>query len=197
MQDKRKKHLSQEDQALWEAVRKTVKPLRNTAAPPASLIDPKTESPSSTSEMRIEAPARSAKDSTKLTARALPSWQAPPQSRRPEPYPQAQLDDTMMRKLRKGALQVDDRIDLHGMFEYQAHQMLLSFLESSRHSGCRIVLVITGKGERTGSILRNAVPRWLVEPVFRPLVSGYRVAAQIHGGEGALYIRLRRQKENR
>ncbi|MEM1047052.1 MAG: Smr/MutS family protein [Pseudomonadota bacterium] len=98
---------------------------------------------------------------------------------------------------------IDGRIDLHGMTQRSAHGRLLSFLDQARSHGSRVVLVITGKGVRTpdapGShretgVLRRAVPLWLEEPAFRALVAGYSPAHRSHGGDGALYVRLRRRR---
>ena len=81
------------------------------------------------------------------------------------------------------------------MAELQAHHALQRFLERARQEDARIVLVITGKGERSGGILRRAVPRWLAEPPMSGFVGSWRRAHPTHGGEGALYVRLRRLRE--
>ncbi|MEZ5799506.1 MAG: Smr/MutS family protein [Nitratireductor sp.] len=120
-----------------------------------------------------------------------------PYQARPKPAVSSgpgRIDDTTARKLRKGRLEIDGRIDLHGMNEFEAHERLYRFLLNEKASGSRLVLVITGKGARSGGILRNAVPRWLGEANFRPLVNGCRQAHLSHGGEGALYVRIRRTR---
>ena len=80
------------------------------------------------------------------------------------------------------------------MTQSEAHALLLSFLQRAHANGVRYVLVITGKGFSSGGdgILRRQVPAWLSTPPFRALVSSHDVSARQHGGEGALYIRLRR-----
>ncbi len=94
-------------------------------------------------------------------------------------------------------------LDLHGMTQAAAHGALRSFLFSSQARGDRCVLVITGKGARTGTehaepgVLRRVVPQWLRLPDLRGLVLGFEEAAQRHGGAGALYIRLRRRPDDR
>ena len=89
------------------------------------------------------------------------------------------------------------RIDLHGLTQGEAHGLLHSFLYRAHANGLRHVLVITGKGSSLGSdgILRQAVPHWFATPSFRPLVSAYEFAHQSHGGDGAIYVRLRRLSE--
>lgn len=113
-------------------------------------------------------------------------------------------------RLRRGKLQVDARLDLHGCTVYEAHDRLLEFLRVSQSTGARCVLVVTGKGRRRTLGIGNAdqdsehrpgklrvsVPRWLNEPAFRPLVLSVSHATPKDGGEGALYILLRKTSKN-
>ncbi len=80
--------------------------------------------------------------------------------------------------------------------QFDAHGALLGFLHRVHAGGLRHVLVITGKGTSKGGdgVLRRTVPGWLATPAFRGLVSAHATAARHHGGEGALYIRIRRAK---
>lgn len=106
------------------------------------------------------------------------------------------FEKPVKRKLSRGRLALEARIDLHGMFQSEAHALLLDFLVHAHERGLRHVLVITGKGSSMGSegALRRAVPLWFSKPEFRYLISSHEAAAQHHGGEGALYVRLSRQK---
>jgi len=106
------------------------------------------------------------------------------------------LERPVRRKLAKGRLALEARIDLHGMIQSEAHGLLLSFMIQAHARGMRHVLVITGKGASIGSdgALKRAVPLWFSLPEFRPLISSYEPAARNHGGEGALYVRLARAK---
>ena len=105
------------------------------------------------------------------------------------------LERPVKRKIAKGRLALEARIDLHGMVQSEAHGFLLGFLIKAHERGLRHVLVITGKGTSLGSdgALKRAVPLWFSLPEFRPLISSYEPAARNHGGEGALYVRLARQ----
>ena len=105
------------------------------------------------------------------------------------------LERPVKRKIAKGRLALEARIDLHGMIQSEAHGFLLGFLIKAHQRGLRHVLVITGKGTSLGSdgALKRAVPLWFSLPEFRPLISSYEAAARNHGGEGALYVRLARQ----
>jgi len=109
------------------------------------------------------------------------------------------LERPVKRKIAKGRLALEARIDLHGMIQSEAHGFLLGFLIKAHERGLRHVLVITGKGTSLGSdgALKRAVPLWFSLPEFRPLISSYEPAARNHGGEGALYVRLARQPGER
>ncbi len=96
---------------------------------------------------------------------------------------------------------IDDAIDLHGMTQAQAHGALLGFLARAQARHARLVLVVTGKGGRErprpdggteAGVLRRVVPFWLRDAGVRDMVVGFEEANRTHGGEGALYIRLRR-----
>jgi DNA-nicking Smr family endonuclease len=108
-------------------------------------------------------------------------------------------------RLARGRADIDARIDLHGMTQAQAHAALLRFLYRAQADGARFVLVITGKGapamaHKAGmvrserGVLRRQVPLWLGLPEFRGCVLGFDDAHVGHGGEGALYVRLRRAR---
>ena len=109
------------------------------------------------------------------------------------------LERPVKRKIAKGRLALEARIDLHGMIQSEAHGFLLGFLIKAHERGLRHVLVITGKGTSLGSdgALKRAVPLWFSLPEFRPLISSYEPAARNHGGEGALYVRLARHPGDR
>ncbi len=96
----------------------------------------------------------------------------------------------------RGKKEIDARIDLHGMTQIRAHRALFGFLQRAHGEGLTFVLVITGKGkvgtESERGVLRRQVPQWLGLPEFRSLVVGFEEAHIGHGGEGALYVRVRR-----
>lgn len=172
----RGKPLSEEDRILWHRVARSVKPMRG------KELD---------AEPQAAAPKAPTAARTPRSAAVLPQTaaQKPP----PRPTPTG-LDTRTHGKIAKGRLSIDARIDLHGMTQAEAHGVLLGFLHRAHASGQRHVLVITGKGNSKGGdgVLRRAVPAWLTTAPFRGLVSAHASAARQHGGEGALYIRLRR-----
>jgi DNA-nicking Smr family endonuclease len=106
------------------------------------------------------------------------------------------LEKPTKQKLAKGRLAIEARLDLHGLYQDEAHNLLLDFLLRAHDRGLRHVLVITGKGSSMGSegALRRAVPLWFSKAEFRFLISSYEWAARHHGGEGAMYVRLSRSR---
>ena len=115
------------------------------------------------------------------------------------------LDGNTAEKLKRGQLVPGARIDLHGMTESAAHGALLSFLARARARHVRLVLIVTGVGNprpdegadwmRTPhGVLKEMVPRWLNEREFAALVAGSAPAHRRHGGNGALYVYLRKER---
>jgi DNA-nicking Smr family endonuclease len=116
----------------------------------------------------------------------------------------ATFEDKDRRRISKNADMIDSRLDLHGMRQREAHGALRSFLLVCSARGDRHVLIITGKGvslERSRDylaeergVLRRLVPQWLAEPDLRNLVVSYTASHVRHGGDGALYVKLRRPR---
>ncbi|WP_420430225.1 Smr/MutS family protein [Hyphobacterium sp.] len=130
--------------------------------------------------------------------RARPVSKPKPEKPRATPPPQ---DRSAERRLRRGRIEVDARIDLHGMTQAAARTALGHFLHGARSRGFRCVLVITGKGkspsrarqdhESAPGILKRRFPGWLAEPELRHLITGYAGAHRRHGGDGAFYVLIR------
>ncbi len=197
-QPPRRRHLSNEDEALWEHTASTLKPLRSK----------KSRHHPSVTELDEAVPFEPKTKASKKTGPQTAVEKASPKPARP-PSPPATapslstFDRKAARRLRQGQIEIEARIDLHGMRQHEAHGALRRFLLSSFSRGLRWVLVITGKGgprrprdddeygipER--GIRRKNVPMWLAEPELRAVVVSFTTAAISHGGEGALYIQLR------
>jgi len=122
-----------------------------------------------------------------------------------EPPPAAGIDRRTNEKLRQGKLTIEGRLDLHGHNQAQAHNELIQFIERGFERGQRCLLVITGKGsggeseeggwlEPETGVLKREVPRWLTEKPLAGKVIVFTQAQPKHGGEGALYVYLRRKK---
>jgi len=176
-----------EDHALWARVAETATPLgkrKQARVKPISLK-----------------PERSHHAPKPEAARPLV---APKPKASPLPH-RAELDRQTTRRLEKGRVEVEAKLDLHGMRQRDAHAALRRFLKSAQGKDYRHVLVITGKGadqaasrsfyeEDERGVLRNAVPHWLAEPELGALVVSYSPAPRRLGGGGALYVRLRRAR---
>jgi DNA-nicking Smr family endonuclease len=109
-----------------------------------------------------------------------------PSQKRPVP------DRSDDKRVRRGQIAIEARLDLHGSFQDQAHLELAQFLDMSRHRlGGGVVLVITGKGRVGPGVLRQRLPEWLDGPLCRQHVAGYAPAHPRHGGQGAFYVFLR------
>jgi DNA-nicking Smr family endonuclease len=185
---RRKRALSEEERALWESVAKQIKPLRKKprAKPQPALPDAAT--PVAARSAATPGPPASARP-PRAPNPALP----------PAAPPLAPLGRRERSQLSRGRKQIDARLDLHGMSQTRAHGALSGFLQRAHHDGLTFVLVITGKGRSKGpefepGVLRRQVPQWLSLPEFRTLVVGFEEAHVGHGGEGALYVRIRRSK---
>ncbi len=180
---RRKRSLSEEERALWESVAKQVKPLRKGAR---ALKPPVAPEPA---EANV-APKPAASPKPEAAPRIIPTP-------RPEPPPLAPIGRRERSQLSRGRKEIDARLDLHGMTQTRAHGRLLTFLQRAHNDGLTFVLIITGKGKMGGAeaergVLRRQVPLWLGLPEFRALVVGFEEAHIGHGGEGALYVRVRR-----
>ena len=175
---------------LWADIARNVTPLRSSKRTGAGMEQP----------VAAGNPARPA---------AHPVSKLRVHSARREPPPLTGLDRKSERRMTRGQVEIDARLDLHGSGIEQSRMRLLEFLGSERNRGSRLVLVITGKGEspfarhtlhgsahfhtpeRQGR-LRRLVPEWLHEPQFRVHVAGFQPAHPRHGGGGAFYVKLRR-----
>jgi DNA-nicking Smr family endonuclease len=171
--------LSDEEEALWSAFARSITPLRPGRAAP--------KPPSSDVEMR--------KPQRHMARHEPPP--PPPPVKSPALAP---LERRLKQRVARGRDAIEARIDLHGMTQRQAHEALFTFLRRAQENGKKIALVVTGKGSgkevRDGwserGVLRRQVPLWLALPEFRSFVVGFDEAHVSHGGEGALYVRLRR-----
>ena len=197
----RKRVLSEEERALWDSVAKQTKPLRKKsrlAKTPHAKPSPTKTSLAKASLAKASATSPSAVKPPAAPARPTPS---PPPSRPGKSVvpPLVSLGRRERTRLSRGRDEIDARLDLHGMTQVRAHHALLGFLQRAHSGGMTFVLVITGKGkvgsaEQERGVLRRQVPHWLSQPEFRALVVGFEEAHVGHGGEGALYVRVRRAR---
>lgn len=125
-------------------------------------------------------------------AMILPVSALKPKTRTPAGAPE-DIEPGRKRRIVRGRDELEARLDLHGLDQDRARLALEMFLKRAQADGCRHALVITGKGVTGDGVLRRRAPEWLAEPGLRPIIAGFSPAAQHHGGEGALYIALKRK----
>ena len=109
--------------------------------------------------------------------------------------PGLSIDPHSMERIRRGKMPIEAQVDLHGCTQEEAISSVNQFLDESWTRKRRLVLVITGKGTARdgGGVLRSVVPRWITEGRFRSCLVGISAADRRHGGDGAVYVMLRRQ----
>jgi DNA-nicking Smr family endonuclease len=178
------KRPSPEELALWRTAMRDAKPLKRSrptakksAAPQASAAEPPPAKPK----------------------RSMPPPPPPPPPKPPDLAPGriAGVDKRLAERLKRGQLAIEAMLDLHGLTQEEAHRQLDGFLAHAAKAGRRCVLVITGKGlwRSESGILREMVPRWLNEAPNRARVLAIAHAQPRHGGQGALYVLLKRKRE--
>jgi DNA-nicking Smr family endonuclease len=175
------------DAELWAKVARSARPLRKgPVVPRAATLKP-----------RAKPPAKEA---------SPPAKPAPKVVAKPVAVPRGEaLDRQTARKLERGHVAVEARLDLHGMRQRDAHTALRKFLKWAQSKDYRHVLVITGKGaapdarrsfyqDDARGVLRSSVPHWLAQPDLAHVVVSFSEAPRRLGGEGALYVRLRKSR---
>lgn len=188
----RRRDLRDEERALWEEVVRDVrKPARRKRLTKA-----------------VEPPVARKPEAPRIAPKPLPVVKAAPPS--PPKTVKARtfaLDGTTSERLKKGKVEPDAKIDLHGLTQAQAHSKLIAFVRRGHERGDRCLLIITGKGSISGKedsrgfvmperskagVLRTMAPLWLEE--MRALVVGVQSAHRKHGGDGAFYVYLKRTR---
>jgi DNA-nicking Smr family endonuclease len=177
---------SGEERELFEDVLKDAKPLKGKA------------------RSRVKTPKHD-KPALQPKPVASPKLELPPPCPRTGP---SGLDGRTADRLRRGQLEPEARLDLHGLTEASAHRALVTFVKGAQARGMKLVLVVTGKGvrediadapfgmelaRRPRGVLKMMTPRWLRERDLEHLVADVRNAHRRHGGEGALYVYLRKR----
>lgn len=157
-----------DDKEIWNTVTRSVKAYGAQKTAPAEKIAPVHKK---TSPAVSKAPAPQ-----------------PPRAKMPE------FDSAIAARLKKGDMAIEGRLDLHGMTQDEALFALSRFIPSAATQGKRTLLVITGKGAMMQGVLRRMLPLWLEQDSLKRHILAYSPAKPKDGGEGAFYIRLRKQK---
>ena len=179
----RLRRLSDEEIDLWIEVANSVARRRGAILPSRAVKPP--------APVDAPIPARPSASTPKLPSAS--------------PTPPLQPFDARLRKqVARGRGAIDSAIDLHGKNQAEAHRGLRDYLSAAQTRGERLVIVITGKGGARGhdaeslfgepGVLRRLAPHWLRAPDLRSIVLGFEEAGRMHGGSGALYVRLRKRE---
>ncbi len=183
--------LTVRDAALWQKVTESLTPLEDRPAPAPMADLPK-------------------RHSSEVSSNPLPAeWYVGVGN--DSNVPRSEMDRKSRRKITRGQTPVDQVLDLHGLTQEQAYPRLKRQIELAVQHGNRCVLVITGKGgkrfsqtsgsaayrtrsdfDQHGGVLKSVVPIWLSSPEIAPFIRSYAPANQSDGGDGALYVMLRR-----
>ena len=201
-----RRNLDDDEAADWDYAARAVKPIKR-AKPRVHAALENVADDEAAARPRLKSEGHGAAASAKAAAKQ-PATATPSSTKKAAP-PIAEFDRKKAKKIRSGKVEIEARIDLHGMRQDEAHAALQAFLHRCQARELRWVLVITGKGKisdrdgdapfdmtsnRDRGVLKRNVPRWLAEPDLRPLVVSYTTAAISHGGEGALYVHLRKAR---
>ena len=179
--------LAPEDAKLWSLVTATVRPigerrqdLHDEDLSSAQTVEP---APRTKSNRR---PASTPPDSRTETPPPPPKVLAA-RSGSPE-----DIEPRRRRRISRSREPIGARLDLHGMDQSKAEAAVFNFVRRAHEAGMRAVLIISGKGTLGDGILRRRTPEWLSDPSIRPLIAGFSFADRHHGGDGALYVALKR-----
>jgi DNA-nicking Smr family endonuclease len=197
---RKRKGISADEEELWRRVTATATPLHGRPVAKADVPKPGPVSPPQRAEGDLFAafvtPARpKGPGATKVSLQP-----AIDQTVAAHPL---RMDHRTYRQMVRGKTRPEARIDLHGMTLAEAHPALIGFVLRAQNAGCRLILVITGKGKRSedhGPIpqrlgaLRHQVPHWLHSAPLSGIVQQIATAHAKHGGMGAYYVYLRRPK---
>jgi len=164
-----------EGPSLWKAYTNDIAPMRGKKSRKAVTVPekilPKKTAVRTASALPIVPPV------------AIPEKQAP------------QLDARTDQRLRRGQVPIDGKLDLHGMIQAEAHERLNDFIKRAYAKKKRCLLIITGKGKKGEGVLRQKLPQWLSVPPIKDVILKIYPAAAEHGGTGAWYVYLKRQRD--
>ena len=183
MSSQRDKPLSTDDRWVWRQVAATVRPIQTDydSAIFSQLVDTPSQRPQPVFLIKHQPP---------LVTKSAASRPLPELAVGQMPG----LDRRTAQRVTRGIMCIEGRIDLHGLTRDQAISRLQSYVDNAFSHGKRTILVITGKGSGGSGVLKAEVPRWLNMPHLRDKVLGFSHAQPKDGGEGALYVLLKRHR---
>lgn len=161
--------LTAEDRAIWKRVTRTVTPKPEYAQ------------------------KQDTADFAKLMQSRGPFMRVPPVTSQQTRQHDKAVEPMYDKRVRRGRVQIDRRIDLHDMTRDQARPALFQAVRMAYTSSEKCLLVITGKGVRLNGVLRQTFPNWINADEIRPMIASYAQSHIRHGGTGAWYVFLKRK----
>jgi len=182
-----------EDWHLWSKVTSSISPIKG-----KKFIEEKKDSLVLAQTNKDIFIFKSKKPASVFMPSYTPTFSKPKQN-------QLNIEPRLHRRLSRNKISIDATIDLHDLRQDEAYSALTSFLSRAYNRQHRNVLVITGKGKKIEQdygfgiagqrgVLRAMLPIWLKQANFKQIVLGYEIAGKAHGGTGAFYVRLKRQR---
>lgn len=172
---------------LWDAVVESVDPIH--PEKPASKVIKSTPKPSSsTKTFKTQKHTQVEVSSSKVSANF---------------EDHSDIDRRTYQRLKRGQIQIEATLDLHGLSLREAYNQALNFISRCYMGNKRCVLIITGKGRRQFNrdvdapkrgVIRDALPGWLEDAPLKSMVLKYSHAVPKDGGQGAFYVYLRRNR---
>ena len=177
---KKKRGLNDDDMGQWQKVTQTVRPMH----PLKPIVAQRASKTPSPAKQQVVAKPYSAPKQPVMQAISSPS---------------SKLEAKTFRRIGRDSDRIDGTLDLHGMRQEEAHAALIRFITMSVDRGRKLVIIVTGKGRSVNSdgVLKRMVPQWLTLPPLSTYVVASSPAHRHRGGEGALYVQLRRKERLR
>ena len=183
-----KRPLKPEERHIWGMVAATVHPLPGRATP---------QSLAPSGEEQTASAARAGKPGLSPALAPGAQFSTRPELRSAHPLHTVEgkklIEPNRRHRIVREREDIGARLDLHGLGQDRARAVLERFLARAWDEGYRAVLVITGKGVQGDGVLKRRTPEWLAAAHLAHIVAGISDAARHHGGEGALYVALKRK----
>ena len=201
MSGRDKKGLTPADTDLWGRVSATIRPIspaktKRVVPQHRTLKSSLSQTKSQNRPSNVSEPLSPMANAGLLNGNEIPKApypnMVPTASKRTRHVTLAALDQKEVRRVRRGHIEIDATLDLHGMTLANAYHRLCQFTAEAQRRQYRWLLVITGKGTAGRGVIRENFPLWLNDAPLNQMVVGYHVAQPAHGGGGAFYVRLRR-----
>lgn len=174
---KRNRHTAVDMSDMLDAPKKTARKIAKSKIKPSSETSPETQPKIAPKLGLPKAPAKKSAEKT------LPPLEV--------------IEQKARRRLSRGHMPIDGRLDLHGLTAAEAQAALRGFILRAVAQNHIWLLVITGKGTRGEGVLRRSLPDWLAAPELARHVVAFAPSAPAHGGGGAFYLRLRKARASK